>query len=68
MDLKEFFKRHDSPTERQVAERIGVSVQYIYMLKHRERRPSPEVAKKLSEITGIAFEELLLPNSEAEVA
>ena len=50
-------------SERDLAEKLGVSISYINMLKRGERRPSPELAQKIETITGIPFRSLLLPES-----
>lgn len=66
--LNDFFKQDGSPSERELADRIGVSVQYIYMLKKQERRPSPDIALKLSEETGISLDDLLFPKEPQSAA
>lgn len=55
------FLNSDRMSVRDFAAHLGISTQYVNMLRNGERRPSPELAKKISKITGIPFERLLLP-------
>lgn len=60
-NLKQYLDKGDV-TEKDLAERLGVSIAYVNMLKRGERRPSPELAVKIESITGIPFRKLLLAN------
>ena len=46
--------------DKELAARIGVSRSYVTLLKSRKRRPSPQLAERISEVTGIPFRNLLL--------
>jgi transcriptional regulator with XRE-family HTH domain len=67
-NLNDFFKQEDTPSEKELAEQLDVSVQYIYMLKKFERTPSPKFALRLSEATGIPVDALLFPDNEPTAA
>lgn len=60
VNLNEYFSRPGRSPEK-LAEQLGVSTRFVYMLRNGERRPSPDLAKKISKITGISFQRLLLP-------
>lgn len=52
-------------SEKELAEKLGVTISHVNMIKRGERRPSPELAKKIEEITGIPFQALLLGDDAA---
>jgi transcriptional regulator with XRE-family HTH domain len=54
--------------ESELAEKVGVSQPHLNMIKKGMRRPSPELAQKIEEITGIPFRKLLLPDTKKESA
>ena len=47
-------------TTQQLAERLGVTRQYISLLENGKRKPSFDVAKALKKIFDIAADELLV--------
>jgi HTH-type transcriptional regulator / antitoxin HigA len=52
-------------TEKEFAEKIGVSQPFVSLLKNGTRRPNPELAEKIEAITGIPFRKLLLKKDDA---
>jgi transcriptional regulator with XRE-family HTH domain len=62
--LKEYLE-HNDMAEKDLAKKLGVSISYVSMLKRGERRPSPELAKKIERVTGIPFRLLLLGNENS---
>jgi len=59
------YKESRGLTIRQLAEEIGVSAIYMAFLLTNKRRPSPSLAKVISEKTGIPILNLLYPQDEA---
>lgn len=57
-NLKEYME-HLKLKERELAEKLGISISYLNMLKNGQRRPSPELALKIENITGIPLRKLL---------
>lgn len=49
----------------QLAHELGVEPSTITRILKRERRPSPELAKKISDATGVPVIALLYPEGEA---
>jgi transcriptional regulator with XRE-family HTH domain len=45
---------------KQLANRLGISESYMSMLRQGRRRPSPDLAQKIENVTGIPFKKLLL--------
>ena len=45
---------------KQLATELGITPSYLSMLKKRQRRPSPELAQRLEDLTGVPFRNLLL--------
>jgi transcriptional regulator with XRE-family HTH domain len=62
--IREYLKKTGT-TEKEFAEKIGVSQPFVNLIKRGERRPTPEIAQKIEEITGIPFKKLLLTNNAA---
>jgi len=60
-NLKEF-KENQGLTNKQLADMFHVTPEYISYLLNEKRFPSRELAKKISEITGIPILNLLFPN------
>lgn len=62
--IREYLE-HTGTSERELARRLGVSVSHLNMIKHGDRRPSPELAQKIETLTGIPFRKLLLSKESA---
>jgi hypothetical protein len=60
MDLKSYLQNRD---RRQFATQVGTSYGYLRLIISRVRRPSPELAARISAATEgeVAIEELLFP-------
>jgi transcriptional regulator with XRE-family HTH domain len=58
-NLKEYLE-NSGVSEKELAEKLDISLSYINMLKNGDRRPSPQLAEKIEAITGIPFRKLLL--------
>jgi plasmid maintenance system antidote protein VapI len=56
MDLKQFLKGKD---RKNFAIQLGTTKNYINLLVCRARRPSPDLALRISELTGIPVMDLL---------
>ena len=65
-NLKEYME-NTKVTEKEIAEKLGVSTSYVNLIKNGERRPSPELAEKIEALTGIPFRKLLLNGTDATV-
>lgn len=52
-------------TQRQVAREAGISEAHLSLIVAGKRRPSPEVARRLSATTGIPLDRLLPPDEPA---
>lgn len=63
-NLKEYME-NTKTTEKELSEKLGISVSYVNLIKNGERRPSPELAEKIEALTGIPFRKLLLNNNSA---
>jgi transcriptional regulator with XRE-family HTH domain len=64
MNAFETIKTNRGFTDRQMAELFGVSVEFIRKLRSGHRRPSPDMAARISAATGgeVTIEELLYPD------
>jgi len=64
MDLKEYLKGR---SREEFAKQIGTTKNYLNLLVCRSRRPSPELAFKIEQITGGVVDRmaLLYPNQES---
>jgi len=58
--LKEYFEK-SKKSQVELAQEIGVSQTLISLVKNGRMRPGPDVAKKISEKTGISVMRLLFP-------
>jgi transcriptional regulator with XRE-family HTH domain len=61
-NIQEYLDR-TGKTEKQLADRIGVSQAFVSMLKRGEKRPSPKLAQRIESVTGIPFRALLLDSN-----
>lgn len=46
----------------QLAKQVGITTAHMSFILKRSRRPSPDVARKLSEATGVPLESWLFPD------
>lgn len=50
------------PTIKELSERAGVHIDTLFKIKRNVTRPSPKLAKRLEEITGINRDKWLYPD------
>lgn len=63
MTLLHYMKEHKVEIK-ELAEKAKVTEAYISAIRHGHRRPSPDVAKRISEACGINVLDLLYPETE----
>jgi transcriptional regulator with XRE-family HTH domain len=63
MTLLHYMKEHKIEI-RDLAEKAKVTEAYISAIRHGHRRPSPDVAKRISDAIGINVLDLLFPEEE----
>jgi transcriptional regulator with XRE-family HTH domain len=52
-------------TEKEFSAMIGISQGFVNLLKNGNRRPNPDLAAKIEEMTGIPLRNLLFPKTAA---
>jgi len=67
MTLKRYMTEHKIRTK-DLAEKVDVAEAYISLIRHGRRRPSPDVAKRISDAIGINVLDLLYPETETSQA
>lgn len=63
--LKEFFEK-TGIKQGFMARKLGIDQSYMSQIVNGKRRPSPDLAKKISDHTGVPLEALLFPDEETE--
>jgi transcriptional regulator with XRE-family HTH domain len=58
-DINQFIA-HKKFSAKKLAQQLGISESYMSMLRLGRRRPSPDLAQKIEDLTGIPFKQLLL--------
>ena len=55
-------------TQGLIADRVGISISHYSMIESGERRPSPEVARRIADVLGFSDEwyKLLEPDKKAD--
>ena len=66
MTLKEL-RKNSNLTQKEVAQKIGVTVRFISALEHGKRNPSDKTKLKLAEVYQINLKEIFLACKETEV-
>lgn len=59
------YKENQGLTTKELASELGISPVYVAFLLSHKRRPSSQLAKAISEKTGIPILNLLYPQGEA---
>jgi transcriptional regulator with XRE-family HTH domain len=65
--LKTFLKRQKIK-QTKFADSLGISTAHLSMILGGHRRPSPELARRISRETGIPLESLLFPPKRKDAA
>ena len=67
MELREYLFRHRK-TQKEMAEKLGVSVNHFSLIVRGERKPSVTLAIKIEEVTEgeVTKEELIFPKEGAQ--
>jgi transcriptional regulator with XRE-family HTH domain len=60
------YMTHNRLDGKQLAGKLGISESYMSLLRFGKRRPSPDLAQKIENITGIPFKNLLIKKGRNE--